>query len=217
MFEKLRNLFIALKIKRDPRSVEIHPELKLSIKYEFTAGGKDYYSFLNDHEIPILRFRFVQKFYAEMMNRVTHTELKAICEQGKKLLNEGKLGETWRLLDDLNYQLDWAFEPESLLRFASALYFDLRENVIDYDIKYNAPKIQAFKKKGVFTTLVTKLMNGSKILADLSTKDLDTYLKEMVEEKERMSFTEGGAKGKRNMNMRTTSISSMPKEIKEKS
>lgn len=202
---------------KDPKKITVHPKSGKSILYEFSVSGKHYYKFLNDHEIPVLRFRFAKKFYEEVANKVTHTELKRICEKGKKLLDEGKLGETWRLLDDLNYQLDWAFEPESLLRFGSVIYFDLEENTDDYDLKYNLKKIEAFKKKEVFTFLVRKLMSGSQILAGLSTKDLDIYLKEMIEEKEKMSFTEGGRKDKLSRNMRTTSTSSTQKGMKERS
>lgn len=202
---------------RDPKKITVHPKLGKTIKWVFSVGGKDYYEFEHSYEIPTLRFRFAKKFYEEVANKVTHSELKAICEQGKKLLDEGKLGETWRLLDDLNYQLDWAFEPESLLRFASVIYFDLEEPINDYDSKYNERKIRAFKKKEVFTLLVRRLMSGSQILSSLSIKDLDTYLSEMLEEKERMSFTEGGRKGKLSRNMRTTSTSSIQKETKGKS
>lgn len=200
----------------DPKKIDVHPKLGKTIKWVFSAGGKNYYEFEHSYEIPTLRFRFAKKFYEEVSNRVTHEELKKICEQGKTLLNEGKLGETWRLLDDLNYQLDWAFEPESLLRFASVIYFDLDEPINDYDSKYNERKIRAFKKKEILALLVRRLMSGSQILSSLSIKDLDTYLSEMLEEKERMSFTEGGKKDKLSRNMKTTSTTSTRKETKEK-
>jgi hypothetical protein len=205
--------------KVPPKEIKTHPKLGIHIEWQFEVGGKHYYKCLNDYEIPTLRFRFATKFYQEMANKVTHDELRNLCKMMKEYLNGGvkgeiKIGEAYKLVDDLEYQLDWAFEPESLLRLASVIYFDLGENISDYDSSYNKEKIATFKKKAVFTYLVKKLMSGSAILANLSTKDLDTYLSEMLEEKEKLSFTEGEKKGRLSRSMKTTSTSSTQRVTK---
>lgn len=209
MLTAIQNLLIASRLKTDTKSVTVHPGKQKSIhgktiEWCFEAGGKQYYKMAHDEEMPIQRFRFAKKFYEEVQNRVTHDELNKLCEKGKELLDNGKLGDTWKMLDDLKYQLSWAFEPTSLLRFASVIYFDLKENLEDYDHQYNVSKIEAFKKKGVFTYLLTKLMKGSEVLSTLSAKDLDTYLMEMKEAKEKMLFTQEGEKVKGNKSMKTT-------------
>lgn len=205
----LQNLSTAFRISKDPKTIDIHPKLGKGIKWQFEAGGKHYYELLHTYEMPITRFRFAKIFYQEMENKVTHPELRKVCELLKEYLNGGKegvvkIGEAYKVIDDLEYQLDWAFEPTSLLRLASVIYFTLDEPLDDYDSKYNEPKINSFKKKEVLAFLLKKLMTGSKILSDLSAKDLDTYLTEMLEQKEQMSFTEGGKRGRNNRSMKTT-------------
>lgn len=209
MLNLINNLLVASKIKANPKAITVHPGKQKAIygktvEWCFEAGGKNYYKMVHDYEMPVQRFRFAKKFYEEVQNRVTHEELLKVCEKGQTMLNEGKLGETWKMLDDLKYQLSWAFEPYSLLRFASVIYFDLNENLEDYDGKYNGPKIEAFKKKEVFVYLLRKLMNGSEVLSNLSPKDLDTYLTELKQAKEKMSFTVGASKGNGSRSMKTT-------------
>ena len=196
----IKNILIRSRLKVDPKTITIHTGKQKAIagktiKWCFEVNGKDYYQMVHDYEMPVERFSFAKKFYEEVQNRVTHEELTKLCERGQEMLDKGELGKTWKMLDDLKYQLSWAFEPTSLLRFASVIYFDLQENLEDYDAKYNAPKIEAFKKKEIFTYLLRKLMSGSEVLSSLSPDDLDTYLMELKTAKEKMSFTVDEPKG----------------------
>lgn len=225
MVNRLINKFLLrVKLRKDPREVKVHPSLDAAlrgkvIEWQFEAGGKDYYKMANDYEMPVMRFRFAKKFYEEVINRVTHDELKKACSLLKEYLNGGKegvvkIGEAYKVIDDLEYQLSWAFEPESLLRWASVLYFDLEEDITDYDQRYNGLKIESFKKKGVFTLLVKRLMSGSEVLSSLSEEDLKTYLTEMWEAKESLSFTRDGGKDNVSRRARTTRTFSTLREMK---
>lgn len=160
-----------------------HPNKKIEapIIYAFECDGKHYFRFSNDYEIPKGRFQFVQKFYHETTLKITAEDLKKFCQAIKENCNNGKLGDAYKLADELEYRDTWLFEPESLLRFASAIYFTLDEDVTNYDFEYNERKIAAFKKKRMLQFFLMKLMNGQSLLSNLSDSDLQIYLQTLNE------------------------------------
>lgn len=177
------------KFKKKPEKVVFHPRVKIPIKYAFECEGKHFYQAVNDYEVPKRRFAFAKKFYDEMQNKVTSETLTQFCEKGKELCSgkDGKvdLGQVWKLWDELHYRSQWLFEPESLLRFASVVYFTLDENLNDYDFEYNKIKIASFEKKKLTTTFLKMLSTGQKILSDLSPDALQAYLYELTCQVER--------------------------------
>lgn len=164
--------------KRTTRA-RTHPELKIPIKFAFTQDGKDIYTFTDDLEMPEMRIRYAVRFCEEMNRKCDTDYLKQLCDKGEELLNEGKLVKVGELLSDLKYRLTWAFEPETLYRYASVLYFPLDENLEGYDLDYNTKKIEeVLKKKGLKYFLET-LDDELKKLLDQSEEDLQTYIEEL--------------------------------------
>lgn len=167
--------FLRVSRKKPPQEITFHPKLDLPIKYAFTEGAH-YYQFVNDYEMPKKRFSFAQKFYSEMRSKVTSETLVEFCDAIISHLDKGELVKAAKLTDELKYRSEWLFEPESLLRFASVVYFTLEENVTDYDFKYNENKIELFKKKGLLINFLQMLSEGQKIISSSSPEDLKDYL-----------------------------------------
>jgi len=177
--------FDLFKKKEAPKYKEgdiiFHPNKKIlsPLLWCFNCDGKDYFRFSNDYEIPKGRFQFVQKFYHETTLKISSEDLKKFCEAIKKCCNENKLGDAYKLADELEYRDTWLFEPETLLRFASAIYFTLDEDVTNYDFDYNDNKIAVFKKKNMLRYFLMNLINGQSLLSSLSESDLEIYLSEL--------------------------------------
>lgn len=183
---KLRKLWFKLFNRQLPEEIRFHPINKKPIQWVMKVGDKNLYQFVNTYEMPRKRFAFAQKFFNETQCKITSESLMEFVEACKKLVNEGKLGETFRLLDELEYRNKWIFEPETLLRLGAVLYFTLDEDVTDYDFEYNDKKIELFKKKGVLVHFLQLLTNGSQILSNLSPEDLQTYLTQASEKSEEL-------------------------------
>lgn len=171
------------KVEYKEGQILFHPNKKIEspIAYAFECEGKHYFRFSNDYEIPKGRFQFVQKFYHETTLKVTAEDLKGFCQAIKEGCNKGELGKVYKLADELEYRDTWLFEPESLLRFASAIYFTLDEDVTNYDFDYNEKKMTSFKKKRMLQYFLMKLMNGQNLLSGLSESDLEAYLRTLNE------------------------------------
>jgi len=160
----------------NPSEITFHPKLNIPIKYLFSIGNKPYYQCVNEYEMPSKRLAFAKKFYIEMQNRITSEVLLDFINATKERINEGKLGEAYRLMDELEYRTKWLFDPESVMRFASVLYFDLEENIYDYDFEYNLRKISEFEKKKLLGTFLKMLFEAQSALSNLSEQDLQEYL-----------------------------------------
>ena len=90
--------------------------------------------------------------------------------------------KVFKIFEEVEYRCDWLFEPESLFRLYSVITFDLQEDLLDYDVNYNKPKIEAFKKKAeIFSTILRKLVSGSETLLNLSQEDLNQYISKLQE------------------------------------
>lgn len=172
------NPFKKKEVKYEEGQILFHPnkDIKAPLLFCFRCEGKDYFRFSNDYDIPKGRFQFIQKFYQETVLKITSDDLKKFCQAIKSACNANKLGEAYKLADELEYRDTWLFEPESMMRFASAVYFTLDEDVTDYDFVYNEQKIASFKKKRMLVYFLRTLMNGESLLSALLETDLETYL-----------------------------------------
>lgn len=155
-----------------------HPDLKIPIKFAFTVDKTDIYTFTDDLEMPEMRMRYATRFYQEMQMKCDKEHLNQMVDKCEELLNQGKMSGVWELLSDLKYRLTWAFEPETLYRYATVVFFTLDENLQGYDLDFNTKKIELFKKKGVKYFLET-LSEGLEKLLSQSTEDFATYIEEL--------------------------------------
>lgn len=188
--------YFLFKIK-DPKEVTIHPRYDKHITYGFSVGFKHYYRFKNDWDVFENRFKYLKTFYQEVENKLTSQDInqfgeatKNYIQDYKKSLHKGDpkpdlLDKAEQLQDELEYRSKWLFEPTSLYKYASVLYFDLQEDVTDYDVGYNHEKIRYWsKKKELLRMLLKELMTGVESLLALSNEDFRSYLSELQQKKD---------------------------------
>lgn len=175
--------YFLFKIK-DPKKVTQHPRFDRPIKYGFTVGNKHYYRLKDDYDIYENRFRYLKTFYQEVENKLTSNDINEFCAAAKKYINKGEYIEAGKLLDELEYRSTWLFEPTSLYKYASVIYFDLGEDIRDYNMKYCHDKIEYWsKKKELLRMLLKELMTGVENLLDISSNDFHRYILELQEAK----------------------------------
>lgn len=159
---------------------EFHPVTKKPIKYAFNCG-KNYYRFTNDYDMPQDRAWFLMQFANEAEMKITKEKLVQFIEAMEKALNEGKLNKCFQILSELKYRDEWAFEPDSLYRLASCIYFDLDEDIKTYDADYNEKKISRFKKKEMLRYFLEQLWSGQNPFVNLSPEASRLYLSKLKE------------------------------------
>lgn len=158
--------------------------------YAFTEGV-DYYTFAQSFEIPEMRMRIAQRFLEEMQINCDKEYLTDYTDAILACLNP-KDGESIRLdkvailTNELKKRLEWIFEPDTLYRFATVMYFDLKEDIKQYDPSYQKKKLERFKKKGLKYFLKELTENSEKLL-NLSDSDFKTYIKELQQRKDEQS------------------------------
>jgi len=156
------------------------------VKYAFSVGVRDYYQLVNDLDLPEKRFAYLRHYYHEMQMRMSKEVLLQFVEAMKKAVNPEKgkaveLGKVDRLLDEIKDRTEWLFEPDSLYRLASVVYFTMDEDITDYDEKLNEAKVKAFKKKGMLSHFLQTLTDEQSGLFNLSPDALKTYSEQVME------------------------------------
>jgi len=174
----------------DPKELAYHPKYDKTIEYGFTSGGTHYYKLKNHYDIFQDRAAFMLQFSTEMDMRLTSDMLNEfmdkIIELTKIKDGEVDLGGIQVLAKEIKYRQEWLFEPESLYRMASVMWFDLKEDITTYDWQYNKEKIDSWKKKEeVLPYLCGQLLDGQNPFLSLSHKDSQLYLRKLREQLER--------------------------------
>lgn len=159
---------------------------------EVTFEGDDtkYFEFVDENSIPCHRMYAAMQYYNELKCRVdrdyllAHNQALKDCINGKSDTNKGAVDivQMSKLITQMDERLEWILEPESILKYASVMFFDESENPYDYDMKYNQEvKIKRWKKAGLSSFFLSMPMQRLFPSLELSETDLDTYLK--VQEK----------------------------------
>lgn len=207
------NLYYYILFKfKNPEDVTIHPRYDIHIKYGFSIGKRHYYRCLHDYDIRESRFRYLKTYYQEVENKLTANDINEFSEATnkyiedyKKSLHKGEpkpelLDAAEQLQKELKYRSTWLFEPTSLYKYASVIYFDLGENIEDYDMTYNHDKIQYWsKKKDMLRMLLQELMMNVENLLHLSNEDFQHYIsviQQKKNEQQRLILDSGVTKNK---------------------
>ena len=170
----------------DKKLTTIHPKTNKHIEYVFSCGGIDYFQFTNDWDMPRNRFRFISQYYNEMSElKMDKDSICKFMEAIKDACNNKDLVKAGMLASEVSDRASWLFDPDSLHRLASVIYFDLGEVVTDYDIEYNNRKIKLWQKKKLTAFFMKILINESESFFKSSEEDLDGYIKKFQKEKER--------------------------------
>lgn len=156
----------------------------------FEGDETKYFEFVDENSIPCHRMYAAMQYYNELKCRVdrdyllAHNQALKDCINGKSDTNKGAVDivQMSKLIIQMDERLEWILEPESILKYASVMFFDDSENPYDYDMKYNQTvKIPRWKKAGLSSFFLSMPMQRLFPSLELSETDLDIYLK--VQEK----------------------------------
>lgn len=177
----------SVKPQGDPKIHNIYnPAYEGKIEFSFEAEGVKYYSFKTDTDMRYGRYVIMQTFLQEYNLRTDLETLRGNIKQLKKFLNptitkDGKggslqLGNAFELLDIMEQQAEIAFEPETVYRLASCIYFDEKELINAYDKDHNETKIARWKEANTVDFFFDKLFQELTNLRVTSKDDLLNYL-----------------------------------------
>jgi hypothetical protein len=164
-----------------------HEDVRHKIEKAFKAGNVQYYKFIDEHQIPAGRYKYIFAALREADLRLDRETLGKFIETMKNLLNGGKknnminLGELWKLI--LNIESRWVlgFEPASVERLAAVIYFDAGEDLSTYSSRHGAEKIQHWKRHNVNDFFLTKPIAELFGTSGISTTSLEDYIQDTTE------------------------------------
>lgn len=164
-----------------------NPAYEGKIDFSFESGGIKYYSFKSDTDMRYGRYVILQTFLQEYYLRTDLDTLKSNIKSLKKFLNptlkDGKgqleIGRACELLDVMEQQAEIAFEPETVYRLASCLYFDDQELLTSYDKEHNDKKIASWKEANTVDFFFDKLFQELTNLRVTSREGLLNYLEKV--------------------------------------
>ena len=118
------------------------------ITYAFTFDGVDYYQYENVFNLPYQRAFTAIAIYDEFSMRMTREVLEHYIAAQEAIINSPtiKLTDFAFNIKDMRDRLEWVFEPDTVLKLASVVYFTKEENPANYDVVYNSKKIKEWKR-----------------------------------------------------------------------
>lgn len=162
-----------------------HPDLHGTTEEAFKAGGKTYYRFKDQYQIPAGRYKWVHAYLQESEMHMTLETLKDYVRGMKDCISGSKgninLEMLFRYLLNMESRLELAFEPERIKRLASVVYFTDEEILSTYDPKQAQVKIDSWDKSGTLDFFLTKPIGELLRLNASSVTHLESYLKQAKE------------------------------------
>lgn len=176
----------------DPKILNInHPSLYGKTEFAFDSGGTKYYNFKADTEVRYGRYVILQAYMQEYNLRMDLDLHKENIKKLKGWLNPAldshggvvpiRIDKCNELLEIMEQRANLAFEPETVYRLASCLFFDEQEILSDYDKEYNEVKIARWKEDNTTDFFFHRLFIESTRLRITSKTDLLNYLKQVPE------------------------------------
>jgi hypothetical protein len=166
-----------------------HPELFDKIEEAFKSGGVQYYTFKKDTTMQYGRYIVMQAFLQEVNFRMSTDTLKAYISKITIELNGSKgsvnLGNALELLGHMKNLTELAFEPDTVYRLASCLFFDDSEDLRTWDKKHNENKIRAWRATGTLDFFYDKLFQELTNLKNISQTAITDYLEKVGDLKTR--------------------------------
>lgn len=162
-----------------------HPDFHGKTEFAFKSQGVKYYNFGKDTDVRYMRYVFMQNFLQEVNLRASLETLQeenkimtAWLDGSKGSINIGKVLE---MLSIQRQRCNLSFEPETVFRLASCLYFDETEDLRDWNKDHNEKKIKQWKESHTIDFFFHKLFQELTGLKDISRTALQNYLAQVPE------------------------------------
>lgn len=180
------------KVVKSDKVMNLHnPRMYGKTEFAFEARGTKYYNFKADSEARYGRYIILQAFLQEYNLRMDLDYLKGNIKQMQSWLNPGlnsdgsvtpiRIDKCNELLSIMEQRANIAFEPDTVYRLASCLFFDETEVLTVYDKKHNDEKIARWKEANVTDFFFNKLFIESTRLKVTSKTDLENFLRQAPE------------------------------------
>jgi len=154
----------------------LHPVFKSVVEFAFEIDGKEYWQFKNIIDTPPKRYQKLLEFMRESEMRITGKELLEMNKLIMDALNKGKITDAIILLSSIDNLTNQYIETDTFYRLFTCVFFDLEENIIDYDYDYNDPKIKSFQAQPAAAFFFNQPMRAYLPGIDISQQDLQVYL-----------------------------------------
>jgi hypothetical protein len=161
-----------------------HPDIAPYIEEVFKSGNRVYYRFKEEKLIPTGRYKYVYAHLKEVDMRMNLETLKSYVKDFKDLLNGSgakktiEIGALWKLILNLESRVALAFEPATVERLASVIYFDESEDLSTWNKKYSQEKIEWWRKHETLDFFLTKPIGELLGLSGISITSLVDYITE---------------------------------------
>lgn len=153
-------------------------DIQYPIEEAFSIDGRTFYRFKDYFNIPYERGLKTITFYEEVRMKITYEYMQQHVEAVDKVLKSQKIDvyKLKNLNDILKERLTWYVDTDILYKLASIVFFEKSEDPRTYDFKYNAEKIEFWKKHSSVTDffLQTPLLELMPFMAELE-KNLESY------------------------------------------
>ena len=156
----------------------LHPLIKSSIEFAFDIDGKEFHTFKNLLDMPAPRYQRIQEFLREAEMRITSKDLTDLIEVIKDALNKGKITDSIIFLNAIENLTSQYVETDTFYRLFTCLFFDLDEDITDYDFDYNEEKLALFKSQPMTSFFFSQPMKKYLPQVDISKQDLEVFLKQ---------------------------------------
>ena len=174
-----KRLFSKEEKKAPPFNIS-HPDVVNNIEFAFEVGGKKYYRFVKDYQIPTGRYKFAEAYLYEAELRMTLKTLNVYCDALMKELDGAagqiRISKLITVVHAIQSRCKLAFSPETIERLASAVYFDESEDLSDLDEEYCQKKVEFWRKHKFVGFFLTKPIIDLLNLNGFSEESLPTYI-----------------------------------------
>ena len=165
---------------RNHKVTAIHPEYKQYVEFAFQIEGRDFYMYKDILNMFPLRLNRCRQFINEAEMRITSKDHLKLIEELKTKIDAGKLGDAYVLANTLEMLSNQFIETDTYYRLFSCLFFDLEEDLTDYDYEYNQDKIDLFKKQPKTAFFLTKPMSDYLPQSNISEEDFTVFLEQQT-------------------------------------
>jgi len=155
----------------------LHPLVKTVTEFAFEIDGQEFYTFKNLLDMPALRYQRVNEFFREAEMRITSKDLLDFIELIKDAINKGKITDAVIFLGAMENLASQYIETDTFYRLFTCLFFDLDEDITDYDFDYNEIKLALFKSQPKTAFFFNQPMKKYLPQIDISEQDLEVFLK----------------------------------------
>lgn len=161
-----------------------HPDIADQIELAFEAGGKKFYRFADQYKMPTGRYKYIVAATREVDMRMSIELLKEYMSNLKACLKgeKGKvdLETAWKTIFNIETRISLAFEPDTVKKLASIVYFTDNEILTTWDkVKDGSEKVKFWDKYNCLDFFLTRPISELLRLSDSSLTSLETYLSQV--------------------------------------